>query len=60
MCKQITFREADRVLTNNGFKLDRINGSHYQYVRNGQRVTVNLKINKMVWRRLCKENKIIF
>ena len=60
MCKPITFREADTILINNGFKRDKIKGSHYHYVRNGHRVVINLKLNKMVWRRLCKENKIIF
>lgn len=58
MC--ITFREANNILLENGFILDKVKGSHYQYLRNGRRVVINLKLNKMVWKRVCKENKIIY
>ena len=56
----IKLRDANKILIDNGFVLDRIRGSHYQYVRNEQKVVINIRTNEMVWRRLCKENKIIF
>lgn len=60
MCKEVRFKEAERILLNNGFKLSRIKGSHHYYVdANGERkVTINLKLNRMVWQRLCKENNL--
>ena len=59
MSKQITFREAERILRNNGYKKDRINGSHYHYVKDGNRVVINIGLNTMVWKRLCKENNLV-
>lgn len=59
MCKEVRFKEAERVLRNNGYKLDRINGSHHQYVKDGKRVVINLKLNRMVWQRIKKENNLI-
>ena len=59
MCQQITFREANKMLIKNGFKQDKIKGSHHHYVKNGRRIVINLKLNPMVWQRLCKENKLI-
>ena len=58
MCGTISFREADRILINNGFKRDKVKGSHHHYIRDGHRVVINLKLNRMVWQRLCKENKL--
>ena len=58
MCGKITFREADRILVDNGFQRDKIKGSHHHYVRNGHRVVINLKLNRMVWQRLIKENQL--
>ena len=58
MCKEVRFREAERVLLNNGFKLDRINGSHHYYVNGNKKVTLNLKLNRMVWQRIKKENNL--
>ena len=58
MQKEVTFREADKMLRNNGFKRDKIKGSHHHYVRNGRRVVINLNLNRMVWQRLCKENNL--
>ena len=58
MCGKITFREADRILVANGFKRDKIKGSHHHYIRNGRRVVITLKPNQMVWQRLCKENQL--
>ncbi len=56
MCKEVRFREAERILLNNGFRKDKVKGSHHQYIKDGRRVVINLKLNRMVWQRLCKEN----
>lgn len=55
---QVKFRDAEKTLIRNGFKLDRIHGSHHYYVRGNQVAVINLKLNKMVWRRVKKENGI--
>ena len=57
--KTISFREAEKILNNNGYILDKIKGSHYQYIKDGKRIVITLQLNKMIWRRLCKENKLI-
>lgn len=59
MCKEVRFREAEKVLRNNGFKLERIKGSHHYYVKDNKSVTINLKLNRMVWQRIKKENNLI-
>lgn len=60
MCKQITFREAEKILKQNGFVKDRVKGRHFQYVRNNRRVVIYPGLNCMVWQRLCKENNLKF
>lgn len=57
--QNIKFKEADRILRNNGFIYDKSRGSHHHYVKNGRRVVVNRDINPCVWQRLCKENNLI-
>lgn len=59
MCKEVRFREAEKVLRNNGFKLARVKGSHHYYIKEGKSVTINLKLNRMVWQRIKKENNLI-
>ena len=54
----IKFKEADRVLRRNGFVYDRTKGSHHYYIRDGKPVVINIKTNRMVWRRICKENNL--
>lgn len=56
MCKEVRFREAEKTLLKNGFKLNRIKGSHHYYVKDDKSVTINLKLNRMVWQRIKKEN----
>ena len=59
MCKGVRFREAEKVLLNNGFRLDRVKGSHHYYINGNRKVAINLKLNRMVWRRIKKENNIV-
>lgn len=54
--KQVSFREAQKILSENGFELCRKNGDHYIYKRNGINCVINPNLNKMVWLRLCKEH----
>ena len=59
MCKEVCFRDAQRILFKNGFVLDRIKGSHHYYVKGKQRVVINMKLNRMVWLRIKKENHLL-
>ena len=56
MCKEVRFRDAERILLNNGFVLDSVKGSHHHYIKDNRKVTINLKLNRMVWQRIKKEN----
>lgn len=58
MGQDIRFREADRVLRRNGYICDRTRGSHHHYVKDGRAIVINNRTNRMVWQRLCKENKL--
>lgn len=51
-------REFERLLRRNGYKLDRVNGSHYIYTNGSSSISIKPKINKMVARRLIKENNL--
>jgi len=55
----IKLKDADYVLRKNGFVREREKGSHIIYTRNGKSVVVNIRTNRMVWRRICKENGLI-
>lgn len=59
MCREVRFRDAQRILFENGFVLDRTKGSHHYYVRGKQRVVINTKLNRMVWQRIKKENHLL-
>jgi predicted RNA binding protein YcfA (HicA-like mRNA interferase family) len=54
----IRFRDAEKILKQNGFVYDKTRGSHHQYVKDGQRIVINRNINPCVWLRLIKENKL--
>ena len=54
------FRKFTRKLVNNGYKRTRIKGSHYIFENaEGNTITVNKDINRMVKTRLIKENHLI-
>lgn len=59
MCKEVRFREAERILLNNGFVLLRIKGSHHYYAKGDKKVMINLGLNRMVWQRIKKENNLL-
>jgi len=58
MCREVKFREAERVLLNNGYRLVRIKGSHHYYTNGKNNIVINLRLNRMVWQRLVKENNL--
>ena len=54
-----TFKDMQRKLRKNGYELDHIKGSHYVYKNNkGNVVTINLRLNPMVAKRLIRENHL--
>ena len=54
------FRKFTRMLTDNGYKRTRIRGSHYIFENaEGNSITVNKDINRMVKARLIKENHLV-
>lgn len=56
--KQVSTREAEKILAENGFTLLRKNGDHKIYARGPERCTINQGLNKMVWRRLVKTHHL--
>lgn len=59
MSHQITLRQAERILVDNGYKKDRIRGGHIHYVNaEGNRIVVNTGLHHLVWRRIVKENNL--
>lgn len=57
--KTVNSREARKILRANGYHYDHCCGSHFHYVKDGNTIVINKKLNKMVWRRLVKENKLM-
>lgn len=49
------YLEMDRLLRRNDYTLDRWKGSHAIYSNGTNTVSVNIKLNKMVARRIVKE-----
>lgn len=47
------------ILIGNGYREIRSNGSHFIYSNGTNQITVNKDLNKMVRRRLIKENNLI-
>lgn len=56
------FRDCQRVLMRNGWVVcKRTSTSHVKFEKNGKTVVISSGsqgVNKMLWRRLCKENNI--
>lgn len=60
MCKHKSkkLREFEPILNANGYHEIRSCGSHFIYGNGKNQITVNKDLNKMVRRRLIKENKL--
>lgn len=56
--KIYTTREFKKLLLNNGYIKRKSTGGHTIYEKNGKHISVNNKINRMVCRRLIKENDL--
>ena len=61
MCQRKTkqMREFEPILKANGYHEIRSRGSHFIYSNGTNQITVNKDLNKMVRRRLIKENNLI-
>lgn len=60
---QIELRTAEKILRKNGYYLDRTRGrqsGHRHYVKDKDRVILTVKVNPMIWRRLCKEHNLFY
>ena len=55
-----TYRSFIKILKNNGYVLVRKRGDHFIYKnKDGNIISINLKLNPMVARRLIKENELV-
>lgn len=53
------FRDFTKLLNNNGYKCDRIKGSHYIFENEkGNTISVPKDLNRMIKFRLIKENNL--
>ena len=61
MCKHKPkkLREFEPILKANGYREIRSRGSHFIYGNGKNQITVNKDLNKMVRRRLIKENNLM-
>lgn len=59
--KQYTVKEFTVILNNNGFRLNRISGSHYIFTNNnGNHISIPYrKLNSCIAKRLIKENNLL-
>ena len=60
--KGLRFCDVRRTLIRNGFSEDGQNGSHVKFTRDGRHVVVTDNgrgVNRMVWKRIKKENRIV-
>jgi len=56
---EIKWRVCHKILIANGFVPTTCNGSHQKYVRDGKHIVIShLLVNRMLWRRLVKENNL--
>ena len=51
-------RDFKPILKRNGYREIRSNGSHFIYSNGNNQITVNKDLNKMVRKRLIKENNL--
>lgn len=59
--KEYSFREFQQLLRNNGYVFQRNSGDHYIYSNDVNTISIpdhGKKLNKMVCRRLIKENNL--
>jgi predicted RNA binding protein YcfA (HicA-like mRNA interferase family) len=59
MIRQYNFREAEKILRNNGYSRISTKGSHHKYRKNSDIIIINLKIQQPVFQRLIKEHNLI-
>lgn len=52
-------KEFVRILERNGYSLNRAKGSHFVYTNGRNTISINKDLNRMVARRLIKENCLV-
>jgi predicted RNA binding protein YcfA (HicA-like mRNA interferase family) len=52
---RITAKEAEKLLLNNGFKIDRQKGSHRIYIKNNFRMVIPHHSNKILHPKIIKQ-----
>ena len=57
--RKFSFREANKIVRKNGFKLVGVCGSHFKYQRDGQTIVLNRNLQAPVFQRIMKENNLI-
>ncbi|MDO4650999.1 MAG: hypothetical protein Q4B26_20365 [Eubacteriales bacterium] len=55
----VDFRGMQRILSANGYRYERCRGSHHIYSNGEHTIAVNFKLNRMVARRIIKENALV-
>lgn len=57
--ENITFKQFQKILKLNGYKLERTNGSHHIYKQQGKpHISVSRNLNPVIALRLIKENNL--
>ncbi|MDO4974942.1 MAG: type II toxin-antitoxin system HicA family toxin [Alphaproteobacteria bacterium] len=56
--KNPTSRDFQKMVKRNGFEYIRCRGSHHIYKRNDKEIAIPNKLNRMIARRLIKENAL--
>lgn len=57
--RQYDLRHFQKILKTNGYEKIRQNGSHLIYSNGTKRIVINATCNRMVTRRLIKENNLV-
>lgn len=57
--KYYNSREFRKILRSNGYKLERVKGSHHIYKKDRNEIVIPLKLNTMIARRLIEENHLV-
>lgn len=57
--KQYTQKEFIRIVKKNGYVYNRYKGDHAIYIKDGKHISIPLKLESVIARRLIKENNLI-
>lgn len=57
--KTYSKREFEQILNNNGYEYIRCRGSHFIYKKGNRTISLPKNLNKMISKRLIKENALL-